>query len=71
MSSSHPTLRDVARLAGVSHQTVSRVINGSEDVLPETRAIVESAIEQMGYRPNAIARSMARGQTHTLSLIHI
>lgn len=69
MSSSHPTLRDVARLAGVSHQTVSRVINGSEDVLPETRAIVESAIEQMGYRPNAIARSMARGQTHTLACI--
>ena len=69
MSTSHPTLRDVARLAGVSHQTVSRVINGSEDVLPETRAIVESAIEQMGYRPNAIARSMARGQTHTLACI--
>ena len=69
MSSSHPTLRDVARLAGVSHQTVSRVINGSEDVLPETRAIVESALEQMGYRPNAIARSMARGQTHTLACI--
>ena len=69
MSNSHPTLRDVARLAGVSHQTVSRVINGSEDVLPETRAIVEAAIEQLGYRPNAIARSMARGQTHTLACI--
>ncbi|MBK9602733.1 MAG: LacI family DNA-binding transcriptional regulator [Anaerolineales bacterium] len=69
MSNSHPTLRDVARLAGVSHQTVSRVINGSEDVLPETRATVEAAIEQLGYRPNAIARSMARGQTHTLACI--
>ena len=69
MSTTHPTLRDVARLAGVSHQTVSRVINGSTDVLPETRAIVEAAIEQMGYRPNAIARSMARGQTHTLACI--
>ena len=69
MQNSHPTLRDVARLAGVSHQTVSRVINGSEDVLPETRAIVEAAIEQLGYRPNAIARSMARGQTHTLACI--
>ena len=68
MSNSHPTLRDVARLAGVSHQTVSRVINGSEDVLPETRATVEAAIEQLGYRPNAIARSMARGQTHTLAV---
>ncbi len=69
MSTSHPTLRDVARLAGVSHQTVSRVINGSEEVLPETRAIVEEAIKQLGYRPNAIARSMARGQTRTLACI--
>jgi len=69
MSSSRPTIRDVARQAGVSHQTVSRVINGSEDVLPETRALVEAAIEQMGYRPSAIARSMARGQTHTLACI--
>ncbi|MBK8783885.1 MAG: LacI family DNA-binding transcriptional regulator [Anaerolineales bacterium] len=69
MPNSHPTLRDVARLAGVSHQTVSRVINGSEDVLPETRANVEAAIKQLGYRPNAIARSMARGQTHTLACI--
>ncbi len=69
MPNSHPTLRDVARLAGVSHQTVSRVINGSEDVLPETRANVDAAIKQLGYRPNAIARSMARGQTHTLACI--
>jgi LacI family transcriptional regulator len=69
MSISRPTLRDVAQRAGVSHQTVSRVINGSLDVLPETRALVEAAIEEMGYRPNAIARSMARGQTHTLACI--
>jgi len=69
MSKSRPTLRDVAQVAGVSHQTVSRVINGSDDVLPETRALVEAAIEEMGYRPNAIARSMARGQSHTLACI--
>jgi DNA-binding LacI/PurR family transcriptional regulator len=69
VSSSRPTLRDVAKKAGVSHQTVSRVINGSEDVLPETRALVEAAIAEMGYRPNAIARSMARGQSHTLACI--
>ena len=69
MPNPRPTIRDVARKAGVSHQTVSRVINGNESVLPETRALVESAIEQMGYRPSAIARSMARGQTHTLACI--
>lgn len=69
MPNSRPTIRDVARQAGVSHQTVSRVINGSEGVLPETRALVETAIEQMGYRPSAIARSMARGQTRTLACI--
>lgn len=64
-----PTIRDVARHAGVSHQTVSRVINGRDDVLPETRALVEAAINELGYRPSAIARSMARGQTHTLACI--
>ncbi len=69
MTSNRPTIRDVARQAGVSHQTVSRVINGSEDVLPETRAVVEAAIKDLGYRPSAIARSMARGLTHTLAII--
>ena len=69
MTLNRPTIRDVARQAGVSHQTVSRVINGSEDVLPETRAVVEAAIGELGYRPSAIARSMARGLTHTLAII--
>ncbi len=69
MTSNRPTIRDVALQAGVSHQTVSRVINGKEDVSPETRALVEAAIAQMGYYPSAIARSMARGQTHTLACI--
>jgi DNA-binding LacI/PurR family transcriptional regulator len=63
------TIRDVAREAGVSHQTVSRVINGSDDVLPETRTRVELAIEALGFRPSAIARSMAQGRTNTLACI--
>lgn len=69
MKSSRPTIREVARRAGVSHQTVSRVLNGSPSVSPETRQRVEAAIAELGYRPNAIARSMARGETRTLACI--
>lgn len=69
MPRSRVTIRDVATRAGVSHQTVSRVINGSERVNPETRARVEAAIATLGYRPNAIARYMAKGRTATLACI--
>jgi LacI family repressor for deo operon, udp, cdd, tsx, nupC, and nupG len=63
------TIRDVATRAGVSHQTVSRVINNSERVNPETRALVEAAIAELGYQPNAIARFMSQGRTHTLACL--
>jgi LacI family repressor for deo operon, udp, cdd, tsx, nupC, and nupG len=69
MTNNHPTIRDVARLAGVSHQTVSRVLNDVEKVNPETREKVEAAIAELGYRPSAIARSMALGETRTLACI--
>ena len=69
MPRSRVTIRDVAAHAGVSHQTVSRVINNVERVSPETRALVEASIDELGYRPNAIARSMARGRTCTLACI--
>ena len=69
MPSSRVTIRDVAEKARVSRQTVSRVINGSEKVNPETRARVESVIDEMGYRPHAIARFMARGRTRTLAFL--
>lgn len=49
---------DVARLAGVSHQTVSRVINGHPGVRPETAERVRAAIADLGYRPNATARAL-------------
>ena len=72
------TIRDVAQLAGVSTTTVSHVVNRTRRVEPATAARVEAAIEELGYRPNALARSMRRGSTHTvgvvvpdLSLIHI
>jgi len=67
LSQSRVTIRDVAALAGVSHQTVSRVINNSEHVKPETRQRVEDAIRELKYSPNAVARSMARGRTFTLA----
>jgi len=60
---SRVTIRDVAAHSGVSHQTVSRVINKTERVNPETRAKVEAVIAELGYTPNAVARSMARGRT--------
>ena len=49
-------MADVGRLAGVSHQTVSRVINGSRHVSPATRERVLAAMTELGYRPNPIAR---------------
>lgn len=64
---SHATIREVAARAGVSHQTVSRVINANERVSPETRARVEAVIAELGYTPNAIARSMAHGQSRTIA----
>lgn len=67
MPRSRVTIRDVAALAGVSHQTVSRVINGSGPVHPSTRSKVEAVINQLGYSPNAIARFMARGHTGALA----
>ena len=66
---SKPTLRDVAKQAGVSHQTVSRVINQHERVSPETRARVTDAIAKLGFSPNAIARSMAQGRAQTLACL--
>lgn len=68
-STKHPTLRDVAALAGVSHQTVSRVVNDVPGVTPETRLLVEHAVAQLGFRPHAIARSMAEGRTRTLACL--
>jgi DNA-binding LacI/PurR family transcriptional regulator len=69
MKQNRVTIRDVARQAGVSHQTVSRVINDSRRVAPETRARVEAAIAALDYRPNAIARSMAKGRSSILACV--
>lgn len=65
----HPSLSDVAAAAGVSHMTVSRVINGTGIVRPATQARVQAAIEELGYRPNAAARALATGRTATLGVV--
>jgi DNA-binding LacI/PurR family transcriptional regulator len=62
-------MADVARIAGVSHQTVSRVINEVERVRPATRARVRAAIDQLGYLPNVAARALATGRTRTLGVV--
>ncbi len=69
MTSSRPTIRDVATLAGVSYQTVSRVINGEARVAPQTREKVEAAIATLGFRPSEVARNMALGRTRLLACL--
>ncbi len=63
------TIKDVARLSGVSPMTVSRVINASERVRPDTRRRVEEAISALGYVPSRLARGLSRQRTGTLALI--
>lgn len=63
------TIYDVAKEAGVSLATVSRVINGSNVVKPQTRERVETAIEKLGYKPNAIAQGLALQKTTTIGLV--
>jgi DNA-binding LacI/PurR family transcriptional regulator len=62
-------MADVARLAGVSHQTVSRVLNEHPNVRPLTRDKVLAAIRELAYRPNAAARTLVTRRTHTLGVI--
>lgn len=62
-------IRDVAALARVSPITVSRVFNNPERVSPPTRARVEAAVEELGYIPNQIARSLRSNRTNTLALV--
>jgi len=64
-------MADVAQLAGVSHQTVSRVLNDHPNVRPDTREKVLDAIRQLAYRPNAAARALVTRRTHTLGVIGI
>ncbi|PKV89277.1 LacI family DNA-binding transcriptional regulator [Streptomyces sp. TLI_146] len=63
------SIKDVAARAGVSVATVSRVLNSHPSVSPEARARVLAAVDALGYRPNAVARSLRTDQTRTLGLV--
>jgi LacI family transcriptional regulator len=69
MQTKKVTIRDVAAAAGVSYQTVSRVINNRPDVAEETRQRVWQVVDQLGYQPSAIARGLVSKRTYTLGLI--
>ncbi|MFT4210555.1 MAG: substrate-binding domain-containing protein [Microbacterium sp.] len=64
-----PSIYDVARLAGVSHQTVSRVLNGHPNIRESTRARVEAAMAEIRYTPNSIARALATRRTRRIGVL--
>lgn len=63
------TIYDVARTAGVSHATVTRLLKGYAGIRPETRARVHEAIRELGYRPNLTARSLTTGRSHRIAAL--
>lgn len=64
-----PNIYDVAKLAGVSHQTVSRVINKAEYIKDDTRTKVQSAMEELGYVPNAAARALVTSKSKIVGIL--
>ena len=64
-----PNIRDVAREAGVSYQTVSRVLNDSPSLRPETRDRVLAVIERLGYRPNQAARALVTSKSRVIGVL--
>src|ERR1700739_2081363 len=64
-----PAMTDVAKLAGVSHQTVSRVLNDHPNVREQTRLRVQAAINELGYRPNKAARLLVTGTSQVIGVV--
>jgi len=64
-----PSMFDVAKLSGVSHQTVSRVINNHINVSEKTKAKVLKAMDTLGYSPNLVARALVTGRTATIGVL--
>jgi len=69
VGSDKPSIRQVATIAGVSHMTVSRVLNDHPNIKPETRRRVLEAIEELDYRPNLVARALATQRSHRIGVI--
>nr|MBP7963741.1 LacI family DNA-binding transcriptional regulator [Caldilineaceae bacterium] len=67
--SKRPTIKEVAAAAGVSTQTVSRVVNGRPDVADATRQRVQQVINELGYQPSALARSLIQQRSYTLGVV--
>ena len=63
------TIAEVAASAGVSYQTVSRVVNGHPNVAGPTRQMVQQTIARLGYRPNAFARSLVQRRTRIVGVL--
>jgi LacI family transcriptional regulator len=63
------TIKEIARMCGVSTQTVSRVINKRPDVSPQTRAAIEAAIASVGFQPSAVARSLVQRRSQTIGVV--
>ena len=64
-----PTLKDVAKLANVDSSTVSRALNNSAHVHPETRKRVFAAVEKLSYEPNVLAQGLRKGKRHTIGIV--
>ena len=64
-----PNIYDVAKMAGVSHQTVSRVINNADYIKDDTRSKVQSAMEDLGYVPNAAARALVTSKSKIIGIL--
>jgi DNA-binding LacI/PurR family transcriptional regulator len=69
VSEKKPNIYDVAALAGVSHQTVSRVLNNQPNIRPATKSRVEAAMAELDYKPNPAARSMGTGRSNMIGLL--
>jgi len=63
------TMKRIAGELGVSITTISKVLNNHDDISPATRARVMAKVEELGYRPNAVARSLTLRRTHTLGMV--